>query len=100
MTSLLIRGCTLGLAVLVLAASSLNAREPGAALDVRTATGETTFHIGERIALNMRDSLAVGHPGPGSWRPMTEICPRNHKARVSCECAVLAVAREVYRMDA
>jgi hypothetical protein len=53
LTSLLIRGRTLGLAVLVLAASSLNAREPGAALDVRTATGETTFHIGERIALKL-----------------------------------------------
>ena len=53
MRSLLIRGHTLGLAVLVLAASSLNAREPGPALDVRTATGETTFHIGERITLKL-----------------------------------------------
>jgi hypothetical protein len=53
MRSLLIRGHALGLAVLVLAASSLSAREPRPALDVQTETGETTFHVGERIALKL-----------------------------------------------
>jgi len=41
------------LAVLVLAASSLTAREPGPALDVQSANGQATFHIGERIQLKL-----------------------------------------------
>jgi hypothetical protein len=53
MRSLLTKGQTLGLAVLILAASSLSAKEPLPALDVQTATGQTTFHIGERIPLKL-----------------------------------------------
>jgi len=44
---------TIGLAVLILAASSLSAQEPRPALDVQTATGQTSFHIGERVPLKL-----------------------------------------------
>jgi hypothetical protein len=53
MKNLLTRGDTLGLAVLVFAVSSLSAQEHRPALDVQTATGQTTFHIGERIPLKL-----------------------------------------------
>jgi hypothetical protein len=54
MRSPVTRRYTLGLAVLILAASSANAKEFRPVLDVRTATGQKTFHIGERISLNLR----------------------------------------------
>jgi hypothetical protein len=53
MRDLLTRGYTIGLAALVLAASSLSAQEPRPALDVQTATGQSTFHVGERIPLKL-----------------------------------------------
>src|SRR5579862_1793518 len=53
MRDLLTRGYTIGLALLVLAASSLSAQESRPALDVQTATGQTTFHIGERIPFKL-----------------------------------------------
>jgi len=53
MRSLLTRGYTLGLAVLVLAVSSLSAQERRPALDVETANGQTVFHIDERIPLKL-----------------------------------------------
>lgn len=53
MRSPLARRYTLGLAVLILATSSASAKELRPVLDVVTATGQTTFHIGERIALKL-----------------------------------------------
>jgi|HubBroStandDraft_1064217.scaffolds.fasta_scaffold23647_2 hypothetical protein len=53
MRSSLTSRCTLGLAVLVFASSWASAKELGPVLDVITATGETTFHIGERIPLKL-----------------------------------------------
>ncbi len=41
------------LAVLLLAAGSLSAQEPRPTLFLQTATGQTTFHIGERIPLKL-----------------------------------------------
>lgn len=40
-----------GVAALTLAALSLNAQTPQATLDLQTDSGQTTFHIGERISL-------------------------------------------------
>jgi hypothetical protein len=53
MRSPLTRPYTLVLAVLIFAASSLSAQKPRPTLDVQTATGKTTFYIGERIALKL-----------------------------------------------
>ncbi len=53
MRSLVRRGHTLGLAFLVLAAPMLSARQTGPAVNVRTANGQTDFHIGERIPLKL-----------------------------------------------
>jgi hypothetical protein len=41
------------LAILLLAASSLSAREPRPALNLQTANRQTAFHIGERIPLKL-----------------------------------------------
>lgn len=54
MRSPLTRRYTLGLAVLILATSSASAKELRPVLDVVTATGQTTFHLGERISLKLR----------------------------------------------
>jgi hypothetical protein len=43
----------LSLAVLVIAASSLRAQEYGPALKIQTTSGQTTYHIGERISLKL-----------------------------------------------
>ena len=47
------RGRAPGPAVLFLAALPLRAQAPQATLDVRTATGLSTFHVGERIPLQL-----------------------------------------------
>lgn len=49
----LLTSYTIGLGVLILMASSLSAQEPRPALDVQTATGQTTFHISERVPLKL-----------------------------------------------
>jgi hypothetical protein len=53
MRSLRTAGYALGLAILTLATSSLSARELKPILNVQTTTGQTTFHIGERIPLKL-----------------------------------------------
>ncbi len=47
------RGCTYCLTVLVLATISLGAQQPQATLQMETANGESTFHIGELIPLKL-----------------------------------------------
>jgi hypothetical protein len=53
MRSLFTPGHAPGLAILLLAASSLSAPEPRPALNLQTANRQTAFHIGERIALKL-----------------------------------------------
>jgi len=53
MRSTVTRRHTLSLAVLILAVSSANAKELRPVLEVVTATGQKTFHVGERIALKL-----------------------------------------------
>ena len=47
------RGCTYYLTVLFLATVALGAQQPQATLQMETANGESTFHIGELIPLKL-----------------------------------------------
>lgn len=62
-----------GLAILLLALAPLSAKESQPTFDVRTANGQTTFHIGERIPLK----LTFSSPNDTQYK-IAPCCPEQH----------------------